>query len=100
MYERMHAEAADESIRGMAANRLLWLASLDEREALDRLLNDARAGGDRCPADWRAFALVLRRAGVKLGATGAPLDPTGVPYSIDASTCKTKLDPTSKVPYR
>lgn len=100
MYERMHLEAADDSIRGMAANRLLWLASLDEREALDRLLADARASSNRCPAGWREFAPVLRRAGVNLDAAGAPLDPTGVPYSIDVSTCETKLDPTSKVPYR
>lgn len=100
VYERLYAEAGDEGIRRMAANRLLWLASLDEREALDRLLVEARTTGDRCPADWRSFTSVLRRAGVRLGAAGAPLDPTGAPYSIDASTCRTQLDPNSKVPYR
>ena len=98
MYRRLYEESSDGQIKALAASRLAQLASLDERDAIRRALEDFRARTSRCPAAWREVAPLLRAARLRLDAAGAPLDPSDVPYVLDAASCDAKLDGRSRVP--
>jgi tetratricopeptide (TPR) repeat protein len=99
-YRRMHEGAADEQVRALALARLAQLDSLEEREAIGRALADFRARASRCPAAWREVAPRLHAAGLRLDSGGAPLDPSGVPYVLDAASCEARLGEQSKIPKR
>lgn len=98
LYRRMFEEADDEQIKLLAYKRLTQLQSLDERDAIGRVLREFQARAARCPAAWREAAPALRAARLRTDASGAPLDPTGVAYVLDAAACEAKLDRRSKVP--
>lgn len=98
IYRRMYDEAQDEQIRTLAARRLLQLVSLDQRDAIRAALADFQSRASRCPANWREVAQQLRAANLKLDASGAPLDPTNVPYVLDVNACDVKLDERSEIP--
>jgi len=98
MYLRTYEESNDEQVRALAATRLAQLDSLDERERIGRALSDFRARAGRCPAAWREVAPLLRAARLRLDASGAPLDPSDVPYVLDAALCEAKLGERSLVP--
>jgi len=98
LYRRMLDEADDEQIKSLALKRLLQLQSLDERDAIRRVLRDSQARSSRCPASWREAAPALRAARLKTDASGAPLDPTGLPYVLDPAACDVALDKRSEIP--
>jgi hypothetical protein len=97
IYEVMLRTADDEHMKLLAFRRLVQLQSLDERDALRRLLSANREPAGRCPADWRELAPALRAARLKTDATGAPLDPTGAPYKLLADKCDVELGERSEV---
>jgi len=97
LYARMHDESDDERVRALAAERLLQLQALDERDALQHMVDAFRSRFSRCPAGWREVAAVLRSAGIQTDASGAPRDPTGAPYALDASACRVKLDERTEI---
>jgi tetratricopeptide (TPR) repeat protein len=98
MYRRMYEGAADEQVRALAALRLAQVESMEERDRIRQVLSDFRARAGRCPADWREVAPQLRAARLRLTAAGAPLDPSDVPYALDAAACDVKLGQKSKIP--
>ncbi len=98
IYRRMFDEAEDEQVRVLAAKRLLQIVSLEQRDAIRRVLADFKSRASRCPSGWREVAGALRAAGLKIDQTGSPLDPTGVPYVLDAGACEVKLDERSEIP--
>ena len=98
IYRRMYDEAEDDQVRKLATRRLLQLFSLEQRDAIRGVLADFKSRTARCPAHWREVTAPLRSAGQKVDGTGAPLDPTGLPYVLDTSTCEVKLDDRSEVP--
>jgi tetratricopeptide (TPR) repeat protein len=98
MYLRTYQESTDEQVKALATSRLAQLDSLDERERIGRALADFRTRAGRCPANWREVAPLLRAARLRLDPTGAPLDPSDVPYVLDAAACDAKLDERSRVP--
>jgi tetratricopeptide (TPR) repeat protein len=98
MYRRMYEGAADEQVRALAVTRLAQLESLEERDRIRQALSDFRARAGRCPADWREVAPQLRAAKLRLTAAGAPLDPSDVPYVLDAAACEVNLGEGSKIP--
>jgi len=98
IYRRMYEEAADEQIKTLALKRLAQLDSLEERDAIRRVLADFQARFGRCPAAWREIAPSLRAARFKTDASGAPLDPAGVPYVLDAAACDVELNERSPIP--
>ncbi|HEX8283579.1 MAG TPA: hypothetical protein VF588_09500 [Pyrinomonadaceae bacterium] len=97
MYLRTYQEATDDKVRAHAASRVAQLDSAAERELIARVLADFRARAGRCPAAWREVAQPLRAARLRLDASGAPLDPSDVPYVLDAANCEAKLDARSRV---
>ncbi|HEV2707160.1 MAG TPA: hypothetical protein VGV59_14660 [Pyrinomonadaceae bacterium] len=100
LYRNMYEESQDEQVRQLALNRLAQLDSLDERERIGQLLENFRARAGRCVADWRELTLTLQQTGLRVDASGAPLDPAGVPYVLDASRCAARLDARSPVPQK
>ena len=98
MYRRMYEESADEQVRTLALKRLAQLDSLDERERIRRVLADFQTRSGRCPAAWRETAPALRSTGFKTDVSGAPLDPAGMPYVLDAAACDVRLDERSPIP--
>jgi tetratricopeptide (TPR) repeat protein len=98
LYRRMLDEADDEQIKLLAYRRLLQVQSLDERDAIRRALHDVRGRTSRCPATWREAAPALRAARLKTDAAGSPLDPTGLPYHLDADACEARLNERSQIP--
>ncbi|HVF29165.1 MAG TPA: hypothetical protein VM943_13045 [Pyrinomonadaceae bacterium] len=100
IYERMYAEADDEQVKTTALKRLLQIDSLDERDAIRRVLGDHRARTGNCARQWREVAPLLRAARLRVDDAGVPLDPTGIPYALDSATCEVKLGEQSEIPRR
>jgi tetratricopeptide (TPR) repeat protein len=98
IYERMYEQAADEQVKEMAQRRLLQLDSLDERDALKKILANFQSKVGRCPSSWKEAEPLLRAARVKLDSAGAPLDPGGTAYVLVTANCDVELDPKSQVP--
>ncbi|MDT7604166.1 MAG: hypothetical protein QOF61_2163 [Acidobacteriota bacterium] len=98
IYETMLRSTEDEQTRQLALKRLAQLQSLDEMDALRRVLTAYRErNGGRCAASWREIAAVLRAVNFKQDAAGAPLDPTDVPYRLLSDKCDVELGEKSEV---
>jgi tetratricopeptide (TPR) repeat protein len=101
MYQRLAENSEDKTVKEMVAAQLMRLDSLEQRDAIRHILRyfEMYSREHRCPSSWRAVVGELRREGLRLDpATGAPLDPSGIPYRIINSGCDVDLDPISKVP--
>jgi tetratricopeptide (TPR) repeat protein len=98
MYLRMYEGANDDQVKELAVTRLAQIESLEERDRIRQALAAFRERAGRCPADWREVAPLLRNARLRLTTTGAPLDPSDVPYVLDAAACEVNLGADSKIP--
>ncbi len=98
IYRRMYEQAEDQEVKEMARRRLLQLASMDQQDALRKVLSlfESRAG--RCPASWREIEPALRGMRLSLDSGGAPIDPSGTPYVLVKAGCDLDLGPNSDVP--
>jgi tetratricopeptide (TPR) repeat protein len=97
IYKRMREESTDEKVKDMAQRRLLQLDSLDHRDILRRLLTEYKTRVGECPATWKEILPVLRSLRIPVDQSGAPLDPTRVPYQLRAGACEADLDSKSEV---
>jgi tetratricopeptide (TPR) repeat protein len=98
IYETMLRSTEDEHTRQLARNRLAQLQSLDEMDALRRVLAAHRErNGGRCAAGWREVAAVLRAVNFRQDSTGTPLDPSDVPYRLLSDKCDVGLGEKSEV---
>ena len=100
VYQKMLEQADDKKVKEMAALRLLQLNSLDQRDAIRKVLASYKTNRGRCPASWAEIALVLQSMRFKLTRDGAPLDPAGAPYHLVQDTCEVDLDPKSPIPVK
>ncbi|CAN5209613.1 hypothetical protein BH20ACI2_BH20ACI2_29010 [soil metagenome] len=99
IFEQMLEGTDDPAVRITAQRRIAHLDSLDEREAIDRVLDDYKGKTGRCPANLREIMGSL--IGIKLPAgnafradnAGSLADPTGAPYLLDKEDCRVELDP-------
>jgi tetratricopeptide (TPR) repeat protein len=97
IYQRMHEQSADEKVKDMAQRRLMQLDSLDQRDMLRKLLTDYKTRVGQCPATWKEVLPVFRALRIPVDQTGAPLDPSRVPYQLRAGSCEADLDSKSEV---
>jgi hypothetical protein len=97
IYTRMFEQSAEEQVRDMARRRLLQLDSLDQRDALRKILSEYQTRVGKCPNSWRELDHVFRAIGVPVDAASAPLDPTGVPYVLQSDKCEVGLNPKSEI---
>ena len=98
IYTRMYEQSADEKVRDMARKRLLQLDSLDQRDALRKLFVAYHTRTGKCPNAWKEIEPVFRALRVDIDSSGAPLDPSGMPYVLRAGACEVDLDPRSQIP--
>jgi tetratricopeptide (TPR) repeat protein len=98
IYARMYEQSADEKVRDMARKRMLQLDSLDQRDALRKLFVAYQARTGKCPTAWKEIEPVFHALRVDIDDSGAPLDPSGVPYVLRVGACEVDLDPKSEIP--
>jgi len=104
MYGQMLESAEDEQSKRSAQLRLFELDSLDQLEAINKLLSDRRAATGTCPAKLNEIfsqlsAIELPNNGdFKITADNVLVDPTGVPYKFDQTKCMATLSFESKIP--
>ena len=98
IYTRMYEQSTEDKVKDMAHKRLLQLDSLDQRDALRKVLTAYQSRIGNCPNTWKEIEPVLRAVRVPVDASGAPLDPTGVPYVLRGGACEVDLDPNSVIP--
>lgn len=100
IYTRMYEQSADEKVRDMARKRLLQLDSLDQRDGLRKLFAAYQARTGKCPTSWKEIEPIFRALRIDVDASGAPLDPSGMPYVLRAGACDVDLDPKSEIPVK
>lgn len=97
IYTRMFEQSADDKVKDMARRRLMQLDSLDQRDALHKLLGAYKTRVGRCPQTWAEIRHVLQALGVPADSAGAPLDPSGAPYVLQAGKCEVALGQNSEI---
>ena len=97
IYQNMYKQTSDEQMKELALKRLLQLQSLDEMDALRAVLGAHRTRAGRCPQAWLEVVAALRAVRFPLDASGAPLDPSNVPYVIKRDNCGVELGEQSQV---
>jgi len=98
IYRRMLDGSDDPKVKDMAALRLLQLDSLDQRDALRKVLAAYKELRHECPGSWTALAPGLQSLRFSFDRQGSPLDPTGSPYTLVKDGCDVDLDPKSPIP--
>jgi len=104
MYQQMFSEAEDEQSKRNAQLRLYEIDSLEERDAVNRILLDFKQHSGRCPAAFADIFPELRSVTLPAGKefqidrSNDIVDPTGIPYVLDKKKCEMVLDPESKIP--
>lgn len=91
IYKRMYEQAEDEQVKEMARRRLLQLASLDQQDALRKVLSFYQTRAGRCPTSWREIEVAVQGMRFPVDSAGAPLDPSGTPYVLVKSGCDVDL---------
>ena len=98
IYRQMLTGADDEQVKLTATRRLYELASLDEREAIDKVLADFQTKNGRCAASFGEIITLLMPVKLPDGrvfsidSSGRIVDPTGAPYLLDKQSCRSQLD--------
>ena len=101
IYNRMFEQSSEEQVREMARKHLMRLDSLDQRDGLRKLFVAYQARTGKCPDSWRELEPVFRALRIPVDGTGAPLDPSGAPYVLQAGACEVELDlKQTKVPLK
>lgn len=95
MYEHLRESSGDPSVQHMVEHQLARLDSLDELDALRKILESFKQRNGRCITSWREVNTEVRR--FKLDDTGAPVDSSEEPYRLMKNGCDVDFDPQSKV---
>lgn len=101
MYRHLYETTSDQGIRAMVLNQTKRLDSLDERDAIRRVLNDFKAKNGRCALSWREVIEPMRAARLRIDVrTVEPLDPSDTPYQLIKNGCDVGLKMNTKVPLK
>lgn len=98
IYVHMYEQSREDKVKEMARLRLMQLDSLDDQDAIRKILAAYKTRTGRCPQSWTQVTPALRLAQLPADASGAPLDPTGVPYILLTKQCDVELDHRSIIP--
>lgn len=104
MYQSMFDQADSDSIREPVGLRLLEIDSLDERDAMNAVLDETVKNDGKCPA--RLSEIIPKLRAVKLprnrdfsiNDTNQLVDPAGFPYRFDQQKCRADLAYDSRIP--
>ena len=101
IYTRMYEQSTEDQVKEMARKRLLQLDSLDQRDGLQKLFTAYKTRFGKCPDSWREMEPIFRALRIPVDQTGAPLDPSHVPYILKAGRCEAEVDwRKSDVPFK
>ncbi len=109
MYYQIYESAPNHQTKELAESRLSQIDSFDERDAIRHALEDFQKQNTHCPVSWREVLPLLKSIklpngeGLHFDSSGAPLDPSNVPYLLvnEDNKCDVGLDwKTSKIPYQ
>ncbi len=100
IYRQMFDEAQDEQVRENANIRLLQLDSLDERDIIQKVLNDFKLKNNRCPNNWREILPLMKNEKLtdgrdfRIDNSGNLVDPSGASYLLKNTdgNCDVSLD--------
>ena len=104
MYRQMFDEAQDSQTKEVAQIRLLELDSLDERDAIRKVLQSFKEKNNRCANNWSEIFPLLKAVKLpndkdfRLDKSNNIVDPTDAPYILDKEKCDVKLNPATKIP--
>jgi tetratricopeptide (TPR) repeat protein len=104
IYRQMLLDADDEKTKEVATLRLMQLDSIDEREAIQAVLNSFKAQNNRCPAKWVEVFPLLKNIRLpnnrdfSVDKLQNLVDPSGMPYVLETKNCQVNLDAASKIP--
>jgi tetratricopeptide (TPR) repeat protein len=101
MYHHLYEASDDKAVRQMVLHHMMRLDWLDDREVIKHAINDyeSHSRDGRCPSSWRELADYFRGTRLRIDVeSGAPLDPSGVPYRLIKGGCDVDLDERSSVP--
>ncbi|HYV24833.1 MAG TPA: hypothetical protein VE969_06305 [Pyrinomonadaceae bacterium] len=106
MYRHLYDSSKDKAVQDMVEKQLMRLDSLDDREMIRQVIAAYQEKNGRCPVSWREISGQLSAArmasapnsgrALKMDATGAPLDPSGVAYWLEG--CDVELGKETQVP--
>lgn len=97
IYSR-YFESDDPAIKAHAYGRLKQIQSLDEIDAINRVLASYKEQQGECPSGLRPLAQRWRAMGLQLNSEFVPVDPDGFPYLYNPTNCKVELHPETTVP--
>ncbi len=98
IYRQMYEQAQDEQSKETARLRLLELDSLDEREAVQKVLDDYKSKNNRCVGSLREVLPFLQKIQLpdgkdfRLDNSNNLVDPSDAPYLLDKEKCTINLD--------
>ena len=98
VYREMLAGSDNEMVQLTAERRLKQLDSLDEREAIDRVLTEFKERTGRCASSFEEVTAMLLTVKLpegkafRLDMANRLVDPTDAPYLLDKENCRAKLD--------
>jgi tetratricopeptide (TPR) repeat protein len=104
IYKQSIAEAPDEGTRQSSEIRLMELDSMDERDVLDAVLKESRERTGSCARKWSDILPRLAKANLpngrdfRINIESEVIDPSGVPYEIEPTICRTAISEGSKLP--
>jgi tetratricopeptide (TPR) repeat protein len=104
IYQQMFDEAQDAQSKENASLRLLQLRSLDERDTIQKVLNNFKLKNNRCSNNWRElfpyYKILPDAEGerLKFDANLSPVDPKGFAYKLDTENCQPNLAFDSTIP--
>jgi hypothetical protein len=99
VYRQMLADSEDPMIRTTSERRLQNLDSLDQRDAIDKALNELKERAGKCPNSLSEIIPMLMPVKLPEGNefqidnAGRLVDPTGAPYLLNRENCRVQLDP-------
>jgi tetratricopeptide (TPR) repeat protein len=98
IYRQMFDEAEDEQVKKTAELRLLEIDSLEERDAIQKVLQEFQVKNNRCANNWREVLPLLQpiklpnNKDFRINKSNDLVDPTDAPYILDRNDCSIKLD--------
>lgn len=104
IYRQLLEQAEDDQTKKVATLRLQEFDSLDERDAMNKVLAEYKEKHGRCIGGMAELVPLLRPVKLPNGLdfhidrSNALVDPTGVPYVLNVETCTVEQNPKSEIP--
>jgi len=101
MYRHLYDSSSDPNLKDMVTKQMMRLDSLDQLEAIRKVLSAYKEKNGRCVSSWLDITNQLRAERFKIDPmTNGPLDPSDTPYRLTEKGCNLDLSQYKGVPKR